>query len=132
MGEVGARPVPLPHPAVAVREIDGEAVLLSPTLAAYRLDATAATIWRCLDGQGTLEGLAADLAAVYGAPQATVAADVDALVGRLGDLGFLATSAVDPAGAADADGVPTVDGGCGDGAAPALADPRHRAVPPNP
>jgi hypothetical protein len=52
---------------LASAEIDDEIVLYDDAeQRLHRLNSSAATLWRCLDGGATLEQIAADVAEVYG------------------------------------------------------------------
>ena len=77
--------------AVATVEIDGEMVVAGPGSdpVFYRLDPLASLIWSCLDGSGTAEEIASDLAAELGAPRSVVSDDVVGLTRMLGRLCFL-------------------------------------------
>ena len=55
----------------------------------YRLDRVASLVWSCLDGSGSAEEIARDLAAEFGAPPAAVAGDVVRLTRTLGRLCFV-------------------------------------------
>lgn len=75
---------------VASVEVDGETVLAGgPGQTFYRLDPLASLVWACLDGSGSAEEIARDLAAELGAPPSVVAGDVLALTRTLGRLCFL-------------------------------------------
>ena len=81
--------VPLRAPVASV-ELDGEMVLAGgPGHAFYRLDAVASLVWAGLDGSGTAEEIAGDLAAELGAPPSVVAGDVLGLTRTLGRLCFV-------------------------------------------
>ena len=70
--------------------VDGETVLAGgPGRAFYRLDPVASLVWSCLDGSGSAEEIARDLAAEFGAPPAAVAGDVVGLTRTLGRLCFV-------------------------------------------
>lgn len=70
-------------------EVDGEVVVVGPGDVFYRLDPLASLIWSCLDGSGTAEEIAADLAAELGGPPSAVCDDVVAVTRILGHLGLL-------------------------------------------
>ncbi len=62
---------------LAAVEIDGEIVLYDDgERRLHRLNPTAATVWRCLDGRGRLADIAHDIAEVYRTPAEQVLADV--------------------------------------------------------
>ena len=87
---------------VASTVVDGEVVLVSGTDGVfYRLDPVASLIWTCLDGSGTADEIASDLAAELGAPASEVRNDVVAVSRLLGRLCFLDGVACDtpPSGA---------------------------------
>lgn len=84
---------PRPLAGVYAVEIDDELVLYEPHVnRAVQLDARAALIWRVLDGTVTVEELVGDLSEVFGVDRATVRTDVDSMLSRLHDLGFLEPS----------------------------------------
>jgi hypothetical protein len=70
--------------------VDDEAVLLDgATGEVHRLNGSAATVWSCLDGDGTIDELVADLAAAYDADATAVGADTVAVLGDLAARGLL-------------------------------------------
>jgi len=77
--------------AVATVEVDGEMVVARPGSdpVFFRLDPLASLIWSCLDGSGTADEIASDLAAELGAPQSVVSDDVVGLTRMLARLCFL-------------------------------------------
>lgn len=95
------------RPDVAWVELDGEVVVYDAAeRTSYLLNATAGLIWRLLDGDDTLEGLADDLAEAFGADAAMVRADVVAAVADLGRQGLL-----DGVAPAEADHIDAATGG---------------------
>jgi hypothetical protein len=78
------------HAAVTGVEIDGEAVLYHADAGTVHvLNPTATLLWKCLDGELDLGGLAADVADVFEADLATVLADVLDTVRAFGRQGLL-------------------------------------------
>ncbi|HYT35356.1 MAG TPA: PqqD family protein [Ktedonobacteraceae bacterium] len=54
------------NPSILWRELDGEAVLLSPSAgSSYNLNQVGAFIWKMLDGKHTSENIAAAICQVY-------------------------------------------------------------------
>ncbi len=87
--EIDGAFVPRRSPVASV-QLDGETVLAGgPGPSFYRLDPVASLVWSCLDGSGTAEEIARDLAAEFGAPPSVVAGDVVALTRTLGRLCFV-------------------------------------------
>ena len=81
---------PLRSPAVATEEFDGEAVLYDERDGAVHvLNATAALVWQCLDGETTIAELIAELAAAYEADEATISEGVVAMTSDLAEKGLL-------------------------------------------
>ncbi len=71
-------------------EVDGEFVLYDDVLGVlHRLNPTASALWQCLDGSGTLEEIAADMADIYAADPAQVLADVVGTARRFDEAGLL-------------------------------------------
>ena len=71
-------------------EIDGDAVVLDEELnRLHLLNTSAALVWTCFDGTGTLGEIAHDLADVAGLPAADLLADLLALARTLGAEGLL-------------------------------------------
>ena len=80
---------------LAVVELDGEAVVFDErTCDLHYLNPTATVVFGLCDGTGTVDELAADIAAAFGADGAQVKRDVAAVVEDFGRSGFL----VEPAG----------------------------------
>lgn len=83
--------VPLARPDLAAVEVDDEIVLYDDTTGRlHRLNPGAATLWRCLDGTGTLADVARDIAEVYHADPEQVLADVVELSRQFAGEGLLA------------------------------------------
>lgn len=71
-----------PAAQVTVEDFDGELVAyVEDTAALFAFNPTASLTWQCLDGEAPLGEIVADLAAVFDAPEATVADDVLTAVG---------------------------------------------------
>ncbi|MGH9073406.1 MAG: HPr-rel-A system PqqD family peptide chaperone, partial [Acidimicrobiales bacterium] len=89
--------VAVAKPSVASVELDGEGVLYDEEAgASHLLNATATAVWSCLDGSGTLDEIAAELADAFGADAQTVRHDVIALVQQFGRQGLLVGIAAEP------------------------------------
>jgi hypothetical protein len=88
--EIDGTFVPSVRPTVADVEIDGEAVLYDETRAAVHvLNDTAALVWACCDGTGTVASIAADIAAAFRMEPDSVLADVIDVVRRFAREGLL-------------------------------------------
>jgi len=73
-----------PAPGVRAARCADEVVLLDSTNARLHvLDATAALVWHCLDGETSIDELVHDITAVLGGDPAEVRVYVDALVALL-------------------------------------------------
>lgn len=72
--------VPVDRELVVVDEATGRVHALNPT---------AALVWECLDGQASLATIVDELQEAFGAPRATISADVLGVVREFGTLGFL-------------------------------------------
>jgi len=84
----GARPQR--EPAAAWRVIDGEAVMVLPaTGKVHTLNEVGTRFWELVDGQRTLEQIAAALADEFDAPSERVEADCRAFVEELSARGLL-------------------------------------------
>jgi hypothetical protein len=93
--EIGVEFVPQARTSVADVEIDGEAVLYDEQAEALHvLNSTAALVWACCDGSGSVAAIADDLAQAFGADPGKVLADVVELVRRFGRSGLLVNVAV--------------------------------------
>lgn len=80
--------------------MDGELVIFDPAgSGVHQLDAVGALVWQLLDGRSPVAELVADLADAFGADEAQVATDVDALLDDLRSAGLLARRGADPEGA---------------------------------
>jgi hypothetical protein len=105
-------------------DVDGEAVLLNDGRL-HLLNATGALVWACLDGEGTIAEIAADISEILGAPYDTVLEDTLTVARELGAEGLLASvtaAAEDPVPESAADG----------SASKWASDPRFIDEPPNP
>jgi PqqD family protein of HPr-rel-A system len=75
---------------VALVELDGEGVLYDErTSAVHVLNATATVIASCLDGSGSLDDLAVDLARAYSLDVESIRGEVLELARSLGEKGLL-------------------------------------------
>lgn len=75
---------------------DGSAVLYDPRAeTAYAISESAALVWELCDGTHGAAAITEELAAVYDAPLARIARDVDALLRHLHELGLLEQTADD-------------------------------------
>ena len=76
--------------------IDDELVIFDPVgSTVHQLDPLGAVIWQFLDGSSTISALVEDLADGFGAPPATVRADLDQLLEKLDSEHLLESSAPD-------------------------------------
>lgn len=87
---------------VAAVTLDGETVIHDHGRI-HVLDPVATLVWRCADGEASVDEIAADLASAFPASRESVRRDVGAAVGMLTDLGLLVDA--DPTPAAPIDGV---------------------------
>ena len=95
-------PLPERNPKLAWREIDGEAVIISPEDShVHELNETASLIWTNADGKHSVDEIAGVIAARYEVELLEAKADVDELIGVLSAKGLLVASkrAEAPAGA---------------------------------
>src|SRR6201987_2232158 len=95
-------PFPERNPKLAWREIDGEAVIISPEDShVHELNETASLIWTNADGKHSVDEIAGVIAARYDVELLEAKADVDELIGVLSAKGRLVASkrAEGPAGA---------------------------------
>ena len=75
---------------LAVVELDGEAVVFDErTSDLHYLNPTATLVFGLCDGTGTVEELAADIAAAYGADEGAIRRDVAAAVDEFARSGLL-------------------------------------------
>lgn len=78
------------NPTLAWREIDGEAVIISPEDShVHELNETASVIWKNADGKHTVEEIAAAVAADYDVPVPVAQRDVQELISALSEKGLL-------------------------------------------
>jgi PqqD family protein of HPr-rel-A system len=88
--DIGGSFAPAPRSSVASVELEGETVIYDVASGvSHLLNATVTAVWRGMDGDTTLDELAVDLAAAYGATETQVRDDVIAHVRRLGGHGLL-------------------------------------------
>lgn len=93
---------PRPADTVHAVEIDGELVLYDvESNRTLHLDPRATLIWRVLDGSVTLAELVDDLSDVFDVDPTTIRADVEPMLARLHDLGFLEPSPASAAASGD-------------------------------
>jgi hypothetical protein len=92
---VGGDFVPRRRPVASV-ELDGELVLYSESEGVLggpggmeRLNPTAAAIWSCFDGSGTIDEIASDVAEVFGIERAVALSSVIELTRQLGAAGLI-------------------------------------------
>lgn len=110
--EITAASVPRRHDQTFTEVLDGEAVVYEErgrTL--HVLSPTATVIWENLDGELSLDGLAAALSDAFGAPLEVVRADTLATVTSFAELGLLDGSTGPEVAEADVDNdtVPSTD-----------------------
>src|SRR6185295_3778776 len=82
--------------------LDGEAVIHRAGRV-HALDPVATLVWRCCDGDASVDQIAGELAEVFATPRATVTRDVASVVDELAALGLLTADNGEP----DADDVGT-------------------------
>lgn len=85
--EIDGKFVPRPRPDLAEIQVGPERVLLGDK--PYALNETAALVWKCFDGEVTLDELIADVTAATGEDEPTIRSDVLTLARRLASLGML-------------------------------------------
>lgn len=79
------------NPKLAWREIDGEAVIISPEDShVHELNETASLIWKHADGRHSVDDIASIVAAGYDVPLPLARADVNELIETLAAKGLLA------------------------------------------
>lgn len=82
--------VPKTRASVSSLGLDGEVLVFDEHQGrTLLLEGTAAVVWRCLDGTGTVAEISEDIADAYQAPVTAVTGDVLTLVAQLGALGLL-------------------------------------------
>jgi peroxiredoxin len=91
---IDGRFVPTARPGVGAVRVDREVVLGriaegTAQMQTAALNESGSLVWQCFDGSGTIDEIAADIAAVFGADVAEVHADVVALARAVGGAGFL-------------------------------------------
>jgi hypothetical protein len=85
-------PFPTRNPKLAWREIDGEAVIISPEDShVHQLNETASLIWKSADGKQSADEIAHVVAKSYDVGLAVAKADVDELIEALSTKGLLVT-----------------------------------------
>lgn len=93
MAAVHAGSRPAPRDRLYGRDVGGETILLDEVSGdLHTLNPSASLVWRCLDGESTLQEIAADIAEAVDAPASEVLDDVIAMVSRLDEQGLLASS----------------------------------------
>jgi Coenzyme PQQ synthesis protein D (PqqD) len=84
---------PQRNPKLAWREIDGEAVIISPEDShVHELNETASLIWKNSDGKHNLDEIAAAVVEAYDVPVSEAQADVRELISTLSEKGLLTLS----------------------------------------
>jgi peroxiredoxin len=91
---IEGRFVPTARPGIGAVRVGHEVVLGriaegTSQVQTAALNESGALVWQCFDGSGTIDEIAADIAAVFGAEVAEVRADVVALARAVGGAGFL-------------------------------------------
>jgi hypothetical protein len=85
-------PFPTRNPKLAWREIDGEAVIISPEDShVHELNETASLIWKSADGKHSTDEIAQTLAESYDVALLVAKTDVDDLIEALSTKGLLVT-----------------------------------------
>jgi hypothetical protein len=83
-------PFPTRNPKLAWREIDGEAVIISPEDShVHELNETASLIWKSADGKHSEDEIAQAVAESYDVGLTEAKADVDELIDVLSAKGLL-------------------------------------------
>ncbi|MGZ4734706.1 MAG: PqqD family protein [Acidimicrobiia bacterium] len=100
--------VPQARPDVAVVTLDGEAVIHRRGQV-HVLDPVATLVWRCADGEASVNEIAADLADAFAASPESVLRDVGHAVERLTALDLLADAGADAGVDSDSDSAPRDD-----------------------
>ena len=78
------------NPKLAWREIDGEAVIISPEDShVHELNETASLIWTSADGRHSVDDIAGVMAAKYDVPLPVAKADTSELIEMLSAKGLL-------------------------------------------
>jgi hypothetical protein len=85
--EIDGKFVPRPRPDLVEIQVGPETVLLGRK--PYALNGTAALVWKCFDGEVTIDELIAEVTAATGVDEATIGSDVRALTRSLASLGML-------------------------------------------
>jgi PqqD family protein of HPr-rel-A system len=81
---------PAPNPAIETAFLVNQAVLFDERDGrVHELNPSASAVWLLLDGTLTLDEVAAELEELLGVDQATVRADLDAVVADFADRGLL-------------------------------------------
>ena len=89
--------VPVRRADVTAVELDGEAVVLAEGLGgAHFLDELATLVWNTFDGSSSLDELAVDFAAVFGADPEVVRKDIVTLTQGIGSAGLLVGVSYEP------------------------------------
>jgi hypothetical protein len=85
------------NPKLAWRQIDGEAVIISPEDShVHELNETASLIWKHADGRHSVDEIASIVAAGYDVPLSLARADVDEMVEILAAKRLLAAQELAP------------------------------------
>jgi peroxiredoxin len=81
---------PRPKDNIANVELEGEVVLLlEGARRTHSLNQTGTVVWKCYDGESTLDEISADLSDIFGADAATVREDVINVTRDIGKAGLL-------------------------------------------
>lgn len=89
-GDIDQSFVPVGRSDVTIGEHDGETVLIDRSSGGvHLLNPTAAIVWQCLDGTGTIADIVADIADVFGQDSGEVTGSVLEVVRRFGRQGLL-------------------------------------------
>ncbi|MGH2728941.1 MAG: PqqD family peptide modification chaperone [Actinomycetota bacterium] len=90
-GDIDASYVPVARSDVSIGEHEGETVLIDRgSGGVHLLNPTAALVWQCLDGTGTIAEIVGDIADVFGQGPGEVMGAVLEVVRRFGRQGLLA------------------------------------------
>lgn len=84
---------PAPHPSVDTAFLVDQAVLFDERNGqVHELNPSASAVWMLIDGQSTLDMVAADLQEILGVPADVVRPDLDGIVAQFADQGLLVGS----------------------------------------
>lgn len=98
---------PSPRAGVDAADLDGEVIVFDTDSGElHRLDPIGSVVWRCIDGESTVDDLVADLAAAFSVDPVTVRVDVISLTESLLEAGLLSRAEGDHTAAPTAAATP--------------------------